>query len=757
MGKGEQGGVFSFPKIFQYFSSQSKPIGSESNHWTKIQQRLAGPTTLVILIVANLAAFLPHYLGKFTFPWDFIGGYHTVSFGWYAYGELFSPPKWFPWAHGGFPADLSVQAGGWYLPLMALKLLGIPYSLRAATIVQSLHPILGGFGIYMLLRRLEIGASAALLGAVSFHFSAGFFSNQQHVDIIRAIALLPWLLWALHPESLLKGFRGPVIAAVLLFQFLVASYPGIIVAAAYACAAWCGFWGLFDRIGQERKRYSFILVATVVSGVLLSMIKWAPVFASRSAFDLLHGPFYPFHPQFFLTLLLPYDTQALPTSDPTMRCLYLPLAMLAGILFIDFREKRVRAGLLFVAVTIFIGILVRWLADTTGFNWLPGISASRFPVSDWRPIFQIGLIILGASGWYRLFGRGTNFRLPIVIIPWFCIIAATILMGLSLGYRTEELRHPLIIAAVSLAVVSFATRFGSINGQMVILCAVLLSVFAFVDGITYQKLQRTTWRTPWVDPKGALRLFGTASTGEHVPQVPALVRRPMRFAAGESAADAVTPVNYTNSLYNQCWYDARFGLFGYNTETFRLSGPHKQFYRKLVNSAGPPAEALFNFMRAPHQLALIPPEASFDPGLLPPADMQTLPFSRSLIDEAAAAPVSYAADQVVYTVYAPRGIKIVENEMWWPGWQMVLCSKDAGCLSPIESTSSPEGLRTWVVPAGEWLAQTRFIPPGRLAGSILSALGLVTSLITGLAAYRSTRRSSATRLEPQSGSRGNHQ
>ncbi len=744
MGKGEQDGVFSFPKIFRYLSIQPKPIGNEAIHWTKTQQLLAGLAALAVLIIANLAAFLPHYLGKLTFPWDFVGGYHTVSFGWYAYGGLFSPPKWFPWAHGGFPADLSVQAGGWYLPLMALKLFGIPYSLRVATIVQSIHPFVGGLGIYMLLRRLEIGAAAALLGAVSFHFSAGFFSNQQHVDIIRAGALLPWLLWALHPEGLLKGFRGPFVASILLFQFLVASYPGNIVASAYACAAWCCFWGFFACAGETRRRYAIILLSAATSGVLLSMIKWAPVFAGRTAFDVLQGPFYPIHPQFFLTMLLPYITNALPASDPTMRCLYLPLAVLAGILFIDFREKRVRAGILFVALTILIGILVRGLADKSGFNWLPGIKTSRFPLSDWRPVFQIGLIILGVSGWYRQLGRGANLKAPVVVFSWLGVLAATIFIALGLGYKSEELMHPVIIAAVSLVIVSLAARFGNRNGQVAIVCAVLLSVFAFADGITYHKLQRSTWRIPWVDPLAALSVFGTTSTGEHIPQVPDLVRRPMRFAAGESAADAISAVNYTNSLYNKCWYEASFGLFGYNTETFRLSGPHKKFYRALSNNPGPWAEALFDFMRAPHQLALITPEAPFDANLLPPADVKEPPFSRSLVRGAVAEPVSYKADRVAYTVYTPEDVKIVENEMWWPGWNMVLCAPDGNCLSPIIARSSPEGLRTWSIPAGDWRAQTRFIPPGRLAGSILSILGLVIALITGLAVNRSSHKNSGT-------------
>ncbi len=36
------------------------------------------------------------------------------------------------------------------------------------------------------------------LGAFVFQFFGGFYSNAEHVDIIRAFALTPWLLYSFH-------------------------------------------------------------------------------------------------------------------------------------------------------------------------------------------------------------------------------------------------------------------------------------------------------------------------------------------------------------------------------------------------------------------------------------------------------------------------------------------------------------------------------------------------------------------------------
>ncbi len=104
----------------------------------------------------------------------------------------------------GFPSFLALQSGAWYAPLALLDAVGVVYTIHVATVVQVLHVLAGALGVYALLRQSGCSRGVALLGGVAFHFGAAFYSNQQHVDIVRAAALFPWLLYVLRPDFLAK-------------------------------------------------------------------------------------------------------------------------------------------------------------------------------------------------------------------------------------------------------------------------------------------------------------------------------------------------------------------------------------------------------------------------------------------------------------------------------------------------------------------------------------------------------------------------
>lgn len=183
-------------------TGKSTSAAIRGNH--RIRVFIAHQWPLLALLATNLSTFWPHYLGRATFPWDFVGGYHTQSFGWFDNGSVFAPPAWFPWGEMGFPSFLALQSGAWYAPLALLDAVGVVYTIHVATMVQVLHVLAGALGVYALLRQSGCSRGVALLGGIAFHFGAAFYSNQQHVDIVRAAALFPWLLYVLRPDFLAK-------------------------------------------------------------------------------------------------------------------------------------------------------------------------------------------------------------------------------------------------------------------------------------------------------------------------------------------------------------------------------------------------------------------------------------------------------------------------------------------------------------------------------------------------------------------------
>ena len=107
--------------------------------------------------------------------------------------------EWMPFQSMGYPFRLHLQSGLWYPPLWVFPLLKIPYTLSAAVTLQALHVLLGALGMYALLHTTLRTRREALLGAFVFQLFGGFYSNAEHVDIVRAFAFTPWWLACLVP------------------------------------------------------------------------------------------------------------------------------------------------------------------------------------------------------------------------------------------------------------------------------------------------------------------------------------------------------------------------------------------------------------------------------------------------------------------------------------------------------------------------------------------------------------------------------
>src|SRR5690242_6848855 len=69
--------------------------------------------------------------------------------------------------------------------------LHIPYTLNAAVILQTLHVLFGSIGMFLLLNSIFKSSRYAFIGAITFQFFGGFFSNAEHPDIVRAFAMSP--------------------------------------------------------------------------------------------------------------------------------------------------------------------------------------------------------------------------------------------------------------------------------------------------------------------------------------------------------------------------------------------------------------------------------------------------------------------------------------------------------------------------------------------------------------------------------------
>lgn len=183
---------------------------------------LATPTFLLLLAAAVVAAFPQVAAGVHTFFYRDFGalGYPGAVFTRDALlrGEV---PLWNPESHCGVP--WLAQMGQWYPLSWLIYLLPMPWS---ANFFILAHLWFGGFGMFWLLRRWNIGSFAAAFAAFAFVFNGVSLSCTQWGNYIASLAWLPWVVGSVI-EAWRRGGRWLPFAAVAGAMQVLTATPEI--------------------------------------------------------------------------------------------------------------------------------------------------------------------------------------------------------------------------------------------------------------------------------------------------------------------------------------------------------------------------------------------------------------------------------------------------------------------------------------------------------------------------------------------------
>src|SRR5947209_3668242 len=161
---------------------------------------IRGPLLILgVLVPLTMVVFERQLFEGWTFPWDFLGPYSTTPAFVAATIGHGHPLAWSPYVAGGFPVDVSPQAGVYYPLWWLLGAVRVPLTLQALTTVQIAHVTFGAIGVLLLARARRLGWPWAMAAATAYLFFGGFYGQAEHSDAIRGFAYVPWLLWALTP------------------------------------------------------------------------------------------------------------------------------------------------------------------------------------------------------------------------------------------------------------------------------------------------------------------------------------------------------------------------------------------------------------------------------------------------------------------------------------------------------------------------------------------------------------------------------
>jgi hypothetical protein len=364
-------------------------------------------------------------------------------------------------------------------------------------------------GMWVLLRRLEIGLESSGAGAMVFAFSGFNLLHLNHLNMVAVASHIPWLMWAadllLHGSTQrirAAGFAGVALTlgSQLLLGFPQAAWMGLLILA----------WFVVYRVATGTPlRRVLLLTGALSAGAMIGGLQVLPTLDAvresyRATPSMTFRLAFSLHPLNLMQLFSPYALAqriyAPPSEAPFVHefglyngALSTLSAFWIALRWSELRHKRLAAAFLGLAA---LGLLLSlgWYGGLYPLlAQLPGVSGFRAPT---RHILLVHFAFAGMAAVALedliALSRQPPPRAPIKIWPLaipVAIGAALTLAGLGAGYLTPSTVRYLDLRGASAAagpivmgVTALLMALGA-NGRrfalpcLVLLCAADLSVW----------------------------------------------------------------------------------------------------------------------------------------------------------------------------------------------------------------------------------------------------------------------------------------
>ncbi len=650
--------------------------------------------------------FHGYLTGSTTPTWDFYGTYLTGAHSWWQLGGFLHPPTFLPYVAGGSPAFMAVQSSGWYLPVGVAALLA-SYTPHVAAVVQALTIAFGCVGVNLLARHLGLSRSISLVAAVGYLFTAGFFSNAQHVDIVRAWGMIPWLLLALSASWLGSVWRV-ALACLLWFQFFVGAYPGSIAAAVYLCGGWASLalW----RLRGERRSYLAWAATTIGVGCLLAMPKWLPyLLASGTVYA--PGNEIVVNRDLLATVFFPFTSDSLP-NDITMRTLFVVPLLVMAAFFVHGHRRLVQHCVLLICIGVLLGFPIPGLERMQ--EALPLLQVSRFRTMDFKIGIILGTVLLGAAGIQSIVERRerskawwltrASLAVGTTVVLCLCGLNAGLPRAdVALGLTWVALSSAALLGTILIARLPARERWQS--GPSATAIAGLALVTVFVVGGWWANSCLFVWSVPRV--KAELSTWGTTAADLIEQREPAIL--PQRPARSGPSFPTTEPI-----MASQGWNGADYSrlptLGGYTSKS-------TQYWNLTALATSPTGVDDMALLRKPSTVWLLPAASPVGAG-----------SGTCALEGGCTVPgmvvTSWSPDRIHVDVPPGTEGRLVTNELSYPGWWAEVCRQ--GDCADSEVASGEEDLYLSAqIPSGatsvDFVYRTPYIGPA----SALFWLGVV--------------------------------
>jgi len=674
------------------------------NIFTIVRSFLERYKEIIFLTVINAIVFHKYWLGISTPPWDFLGGGMVEQFRFYKDGGFFNPPAWYPYAWFGIPEYQMVQDGGWFIPVWLTSDLFGWHPANAARL-QAFLILFSTIGMYLLAKTFINQKFYALIAGVLYLFIPVFYSNAQHYSSVRSAALLPWLLYFLHPEIIKKSKLSLLFGSIIVFQSITGSYPGNLIATFYTSLIYI----LIICIPRSENIFNYLKYLTLMgtSGILMGLIRYLPVIQLQESFPSNVGNQAGITLYNVIYLILPFTGENLPWADPTLRSMYIGIFSFVVLNFFSFKVKNIGPWVFIASISIFM-MSSNFINDFVR-QVIPFINISRFAITDWRNTFNLAMIMLVVitlkyiSDYPK--SRSSIFRNLFAIFSLFILMA----YGYSVGQSILNIAIYGLFAIIILVFI-YKIEIETKSSKVFLLLLITISggVFVFANSFT--------WMTTVKEQN--FNIYNNTFTN-----VQESVKYPLKFRPARVSflPMPLTAENYKNDQrYNRFWLTGGFGAFGYHN--IKDINAYSSLFPRLEKEQDPVIDFL---MSKSKQLAVTNLNDI-------ETQLEKCTFSIGCPNDFGVKirQLEFDKQSEKFEIDSDINFVLVQNEIYSPIWKGKICTT-SDCEKVVLSPAL-ESLRAWELPAGKYTFETYAETPFSKVRWIIFSLGALTAILSSL-------------------------
>jgi hypothetical protein len=681
------------------------------NALTSPSQALRTIACIMILAALNVFVFWDHWRGATSFTFDFPMNYYASAAYWITSIQAGEWPHWIPYESMGYPAILNPQLGLFYPPLWIFALARIPYTLHLANVVQVLHVLFGSLGLFFLARRVFRNDVVALCGGICFGLFGGFFTNAEHVDIIRALSWTPWINLVLFLDgpgaTYSVGYRrfstrlsvASVWQPLAISWFVCGAYPGILVSLLFVSTVFILTQAsvLFQHSRAMALRDGTIQMAGVILGLLMSSAFLIPTaYMSRELTRTQDASIIAREYLKVQDLLnLAFPSNLINGADYSMLGMQAPLVLLLMLPLAWRYLGRLTPFLAAAGAAAIMGFSEMKGASLILIRLVPMLGLSRFPGGEYRVFIYMAVLMCGLAGIdaalrIDLSALWRNIALMLIVLAMLLLGGMRLLASLASPHKEILFRFLLVAvgyAAVTMA--SYAVR--NVLPRLRVLFVAILSVSLAAGGIQVAAIMTGYWSDPQIE--------AAFYTNRGLP----LVHGNMLAAAAIfSDVESTRPRRKdSKSLLDLSWR-------GYIDGSYMMSDLSNM--RSLAQRAIAGDPTLVELMREANEIFLIPCAGRICSG----ESVASTALANQL---SATLSVRYSRNEILYGITPAVRSLAVENEIYAPGWTAT-CKTHGEHLSPVRVAGA---LRGWVLNPGFHELMLRYRTPFLSLGMLISA------------------------------------